>query len=122
MAISSSGGIPAVIDALMLAMKLLRPKWTHGFPEAHQGKVWMRIVAASEREGVEHRIHMRWGLWTREWTEAIPANGQIFSFAKGEGWAPALFVDVSPSASVSFGFGSAGDGAIDINDDWVHHM
>ena len=122
MAISSSAGIPAVADALSKAMRLLRPKWTHVFPSANSGEVWMRILPAPEAAGREHQVHLRWGLWTREWAGAVPANGLAFSFAKGdEGYAPALFVDVSPPASVGFGAGSPGDGAIDINDEWVHH-
>jgi hypothetical protein len=102
-------------------MRLLRPKWTHVFPESHSGEVWMRILVAPDREGSEYRVHMRWGRWTREWMGVIPAKGQALSFAKGEGWAPALFVDVSPPANLSFGIGSAGDRAIDINEDWVQH-
>jgi hypothetical protein len=122
LAISSSAGIPAVVDALSQAMRLLRPRWTHVFPSAHWGEVWMRILPAADGAEREHHVHMRWGLWTRDWTGAVRAGGRAFSFAKGdEGYAPALFVDVSPPASVGFGVGSPGDGAIDINEDWVHH-
>lgn len=120
--VSSSAGMPAVVEALSRSMRLLRAKWTHVFPQAHSGEVWMRVLPAPGDEGTEHRVHIRWGLWTRDWSGLLPESGLALSFAKGdEGWAPALFVELNPPAHVSFGIGSAGPGAVDINDNWVHH-
>lgn len=52
-------------------------------PSAHSGEVWMRILPAPETAGEQHHVHIRWGLWTREWTGLVPATGAAFSFAKG---------------------------------------
>lgn len=85
----------------------------HAFPDDYVGTVWFTLTADSAKP---RQVTVRWERLRRSF-EHRSSTSATYAIEKGVGKerSEPLFVDVSTSAEVTFNFGKAPDGAVDLS-------
>lgn len=86
------------------------------FPSSFVGDVWITVFnPAPSRVPVV----IAWGSWSRtiEHQNTAPVSYRFKKTNGGDG--PALRVTTDPTVAVTFGYGTAPAGALDVNDGWI---
>lgn len=107
-------------------IELLRGKpntdFTFNHPRSYHGPVWIRLLAESENNNVEHNVAIRWGPWYREYSVKLSDNEPSFlTHSKGDdAESIPMLIHLDKSAYVMIGQGVPNSSrCIDINAFWV---
>jgi hypothetical protein len=107
-------------------IKLLRgesnTRFTLNHLRAYHGPVWIRLIAMSENDEVDHNVSIRWGPWYREIFVSLSASEPLFlTHSKGnDGESIPIRIHLDKPAYVMIGQGAPNSlRCIDINPFWV---
>lgn len=82
--------------------------WEHYHPAAHEGPVWVSVVALPDHAGAPHTVRLEWGRWQWDWTGTLPGGRGPLTLRHHkaldtDGEPKKLRVTVSPPAHIRFG-------------------
>ncbi len=96
--------------------------FTFNHPRSYHGPVWIRLLAESKNDNVEHNVTIRWGPWYREYSVKLSDKEPLFlSHSKGDDdESIPITIRLDKSAYVMIGQGIPNSlRRIDINPFWV---
>ena len=78
------------------------------WPAAYGGKVWIKVMAADGTTGLDHRVRLEWGPWSREVCVPISLRGVVITTGKAvdrDGVSHTLALTCDRLVHVVFGVG-----------------